>query len=95
MSPFKIQKAPPKISMSPQLLSHSAGLRHMFYTKRTDLNTKYHLTMTIMGTGLSNKPMNYLAHADYSHNTVYPFDVTVKPQACPTAGATDKTTQEQ
>ena len=41
-----------------------AGLRHTCYTKRAYLNTKYHLTTTIRRTSLSNKPMNYLAHAD-------------------------------
>lgn len=64
-------------------------------TRRTDLNTKCLPTMPIMGTGLSNKPMNYLAHADQFSQQSYALDVSVKRQACPRVGATDKTTQEQ
>lgn len=67
----------------------------MCCTKKTDLNTNFLLTMTIMGTGLSNKPMNYLTHTDQFSQEGYSFDVTVKPQVGPRAGATDKTTQEQ
>jgi hypothetical protein len=84
-------------NLSPSLLSRWTELRHMCCTKRTVLrqmwNTKCLLTMTIMGTGLSTKTMNYLPTQISSHPS-YSFDAILKPQGFSREGGTDKTAGE-